>query len=205
MKILLPLVFIVCSTSSASAHTIYKPQVTDTLPYYEIPAAPKNYTAETIVARMIDGLGFRYYWATEGLRPQDLSFKPSKEARTSDETLDHILDLATIIVHSMRHEVNDFSKQDTVKLAFDAKRRKTLEILKEASDLLKSGKVKLENCKVSFKNAGKTNDYPFWNQVNGPIEDAVWHVGQVVSFRRSSGNPYNAAADVFFGKLMKHE
>lgn len=204
MKILAAFVSIVFSTSAIYAQSA-KDKVTDSLPYYEIPEAPKKYTPETVVARMIDGLGFRYYWATEGLRPEDLSFRPGKEARSSDETLDHILDLSTIIIHVLRNEVNDFSKWDTTKLAFDGKRRKTLETLKAASDLLKSGKIKLENCKVIFKNASKTNEYPFWNNINGPIEDAVWHAGQVVSFRRSSGNPYNANADVFFGKLVKDE
>ena len=33
----------------------------DTLPYYyEIPAAPEMYSAANVIARMVDGLGFRY-------------------------------------------------------------------------------------------------------------------------------------------------
>jgi hypothetical protein len=35
------------------------------LPYREIPMMKESYTAQNTVARMIDGLGFRYYWATE--------------------------------------------------------------------------------------------------------------------------------------------
>ena len=54
------------------------------LPYYEIPAYPEVYSQGTVTARMIDGLGFRYYWATEGLREVDLKFKPNDEARTSE-------------------------------------------------------------------------------------------------------------------------
>ena len=38
-----------------------------TLPYYQIPDYPSSYNAATVAARTIDGLGFRYYWATEGL------------------------------------------------------------------------------------------------------------------------------------------
>ena len=49
------------------------------LPYYEIPDYPSAYNASTVVARMIDGLGFRYYWATEGLREEDLNYKDVKE------------------------------------------------------------------------------------------------------------------------------
>ena len=43
------------------------------LPYAQIPEAPNEYTVGGVVSRMIDGLGFRYYWATEGLRSEDLS------------------------------------------------------------------------------------------------------------------------------------
>jgi len=39
----------------------------DSLPYATIPEAPQEYTAGSVVSRMIDGLGFRYYWATEQL------------------------------------------------------------------------------------------------------------------------------------------
>ncbi len=43
------------------------------LPYREIPDPPENYTPGTVVSRLVDGLGFRYYWATEGLREEDLT------------------------------------------------------------------------------------------------------------------------------------
>lgn len=39
--------------------------------------------------------------------------------------------------------------------------------------------------------------------LNGPIADALWHVGQVVSFRRSSGNPFNSKVSVFSGKVRE--
>ncbi|MBL4904447.1 MAG: hypothetical protein JKZ00_00090, partial [Flavobacteriaceae bacterium] len=55
--------------------------------YYEIPPAPKEYTAGTVASRMVDGLGFRYYWATEGLTEKDLAFRPNSEARTTLETI----------------------------------------------------------------------------------------------------------------------
>jgi hypothetical protein len=175
----------------------------DTLPYYEIPAYPAKYTPETVVARMIDGLGFRFYWATEGLRPVDLAFKPSAEARTCEETIDHILGLSTIIINSIRQEVNTRSGEETSSLSFEAKRKKTLENLKMASDILKTVKDELEKFKIVFKNGDKTTEFPFWNQINGPISDALWHVGQVVSFRRASGNPFNSKASVFSGKLRQ--
>ena len=41
------------------------------LPFYEISDYPESYSQAAIVGRMIDGLGFRYYWATEGLNEKD--------------------------------------------------------------------------------------------------------------------------------------
>lgn len=190
--------FIVIISLLTSLHVSAQPAA-GPLPYREIPDYPEKYTAEAVVARMIDGLGFRYYWATEGLRPNDLAFKPNPEARTTEETLDHILGLSAIITRAV--DKNNRSGNEASSLTFEVKRKTTLENLKKVSDLLRSGKVNLEDCTVTFTNGDKKTTFPFWNQINGPIEDAVWHVGQVVSFRRSSGNPFNAKANVLTGKV----
>ncbi|MCK5677238.1 MAG: hypothetical protein KAH72_02000, partial [Flavobacteriaceae bacterium] len=170
----------------------------ESLPYYEISDYPENYNQGTVVARMIDGLGFRYYWTTEGLRDEDLKFKPNNEARTTEETIDHILGLSNIIVNSTLNKVNE--KTDYTGLTFAQKRKKTLENLKIAADILRKSED-ISQFKIIFKGENGVTEYPFWNQINGPIEDAIWHCGQVVSFRRSSGNPYNSKASVFTGKV----
>ena len=171
----------------------------DELPYYEIPAYPDSYTAENVAARMIDGLGFRYYWATEGLRAEDLAYKPSEEGRTCGETLDHLYGLTNVIVNAARQKPN--GSRDTAEFTFDEKRAATLANIKEASDLLKSGDVKLEDCLVIFQRDSGNSEFPFWNNINGPIADALWHCGQVVLLRRASGNPWNSKASVFSGKV----
>ncbi len=201
MKSIFIIALCFCCSQNTSARTVNA--VKDTLPYYEIPSYPEKYTPENMVARMIDGLGFRYYWATEGLTAKDLAFKPSSEARTSEETIDHILGLSTIILNALQKKENTRSGEETSKLTFEIKRQQTLENLKTASDLLKNDKIVLEDSKIVFKNGSKTTELPFWNLINGPIEDAVWHVGQVVSFRRSSGNPFNSKASVLVGKVRQ--
>lgn len=173
------------------------------LPYYEIPAYPDSFTAQSVAARMIDGLGFRFYWATEGLRPEDLAFRPTPEARTSEETIDHIFGLSTVVLNALQQKPNVRSGEETSPLAFDVKRRQTLENLKTASDILKSSDQPLTAYPVVFINGEKRSEYPFWNLLNGPMADALWHVGQVVTFRRSSGNPFNSKVSVFNGKLRE--
>lgn len=168
----------------------------DKLPYYEIPEYSKEYTAGTVAARMVDGLGFRYYWATEGLRKEDLAYKPSVEARTTAETINHIYGLSKTIVNSTLIKPNVRTEEPD--MTFAEKRKKTLENIKTAADILRASKDVSE-----FKIIFGTNEYPFWNLLNGPIADAVWHCGQVISFRRSSGNPYNSKASVFSGKVRE--
>jgi hypothetical protein len=164
--------------------------------YYEIPEAPKEYTAGTVVGRMIDGLGFRYYWATYELTEKDLAYKPSAEARTSEETIDHILGLSQVILNSALKVANE---KPQPKMTYAEKRKKTLMNLQRASEIFKKSKD-LSEYKIVFKRGDKTSEYPFWNQINGPISDALWHVGQVVSFRRASGNPFPKGVSVLRGK-----
>ena len=147
------------------------------LQYREIPDYPEKYTAANVAARMVDGLGFRYYWATEGLRPEDLSFQANKDGRTTLETVVHIYDLTTTVVNAT-NKVPNVANANKPVLSFAEMRKKTLENIKTASDILKKSDDKqLEEFKVIFKNDKGTTEYPFWNQLNGPIADALWHVG----------------------------
>ena len=180
---------------------ISKNKDTSDLPYREIPAYPGSVTAGNTVARIVDGLGFRYYWATNGLRDIDLAFKPSKDGRTTLETIMHIYDLSEMIINAAKKfpDPPDFQKG---KLSFSEMRMKTLRNFKAASDQLKATKEEdLSDCKVRLPGKNGNSEYPFWNLLNGPIDDALTHVGQIVSFRRSSGNPVNSKANVLTGRL----
>jgi len=167
----------------------------DSLPYAAFPPAPDHYSAGTVVSRLLDGLGFRYYWATEGLRPIDLAFRPSPEARTSQETLQHIYSLSNMIISAVGgHQI-----QPAQPKTFEELRKATLEIFKKASTIIVGYSDRdMENLKVAF--GDKT--LPFWNMINGPISDCLWHIGQVVSFRRSSGNPFSDKVEMFLGTIM---
>lgn len=176
------------------------------LPYREIPANPSSYTGTNVAGRMVDGLGFRYYWATDGLREEDLKFEPVNaggEARTSMETLVHIYNLTQIMINSVNN-VTNVGGTPAPTMTFAELRKKTLENIKATSDKLKASTEKdLANYKMVFKNGENVVEYPFWNEINGPIADAIWHVGQVVTFRRSSGNPFNGKVSVLQGKVRE--
>ncbi|MDJ0645278.1 MAG: hypothetical protein QNJ57_04765 [Flavobacteriaceae bacterium] len=172
------------------------------LPYHQIPDYPENYTAGSVAARMIDGLGFRYYWATEGLREEDLDYKPSESGRACKETLDHIYGLSRVIVNAATKTVNDRTTAEKEQLSIEEMRKKTLLNFQKASQILRE-ETDLSAFKLMFKSQYGTSDYPFWNNINGPIADAIWHAGQVVLMRRASGNPLNPKVSVFNGKLRE--
>lgn len=190
-SILLFLIFIFSTMTNA--------QENDKLPYYEIPEYTGEYTAGSITARMIDGLGFRYRWATENLREEDLNYKSSDEGRSTKETIDHIYGLSRIIANSALKIKTDFTKEEP-ELTYEQKRKITLENFQQASAVLIKA-TNLDEFKIQFVFSGGSADYPFWNQINGPIADAIWHSGQIASFRRASGNPISSKVDFLQGKI----
>ena len=168
------------------------------LPYYQIPDYPEEYNANNVAARMLDGLGYRYYWATEGLREEDLAYRPSEDSRTTGETLQHIYGLSRTIMTAPQSKVNTYPRED---LTFEETRKRTLENIQLASRLLKEGKEgDMDNYKMIFQRGDNTTEYPFWNMINGPIADAIYHTGQVVAYRRASGNPIPPGVRVLTGK-----
>jgi hypothetical protein len=172
------------------------------LPFRDITKVPEKYTTESIFARMIHGLGFRFYWATDGLRTEDLTYRFSKDTRTNEETIDHIMGLSKVMLNAVQKIPNTRSAEDPSSLPFDVKRKMTLDNLKAISDSLLVGSVKVQDVKMLSKTKeGTLRETPFWNILNGPLEDAVWHVGQVVALRRASGNPFNPKVSVLMGKL----
>lgn len=172
------------------------------LPYREVPEAPATYTATHIAARLIDGLGMRYYWATENLREEDLAYRPSTEARTCLETLTHIHAMSVMIANASAQQPTVLITQPT--LSFVDMRRQTLQNFKRASDNLKAANDSdLEKMDLIMKRGESLSEFPFWNLINGPISDCLWHVGQVVSFRRASGNPLPNKINVLTGKVRE--
>tara|TARA_R110001583_G_scaffold74189_2_gene205644 strand:- start:638 stop:1189 length:552 start_codon:yes stop_codon:yes gene_type:complete len=172
----------------------------DNTPYFEVPNYDNEvYTAGSVAARMVDGLGFRFRWATENLMEEDLNYKPNEESRSIGETIEHILGLSRVIVNSTLKLKTDVTKEQPI-LSYAEKRNEALKNLKKASDILKRT-TDLASFKIEFVSANGTSEYPFWNQINGPIADAIWHAGQIASFRRTSGNPISSKVQFLQGTI----
>ncbi len=167
------------------------------LPYKEIPSYPANYTQGKVISRMIDGLGYRFYWATENLRVLDLNFKPETLARSTFETMDHIYGLSFMILNASKNQVNERRNPD--QMTANELRSAILDNLKLASEAMALVED-LDELNILFQSSTGRKALPFWHVLNGPLADAIYHTGQIVSFRRASGNPMNPKVNVFMGK-----
>ena len=114
------------------------------------------------------------------------------------------LGLRSVVGDSPSSALTQFTNEasDEVEMTFGEKRAKTLNMLKQAADVFRVTED-LSQFKIVLNRGENTTEYPFWNQINGPIADALWHCGQVITFRRSSGNPYNSKASVFTGTVKQ--
>jgi len=168
------------------------------LPFYQIPEYPASYSAPNVLARTIDGLGYRYHWATKGLTETDLSFRPSEDGRSAAETLDHLHGLALFITNSITGNPN-VRPRPAAPEAWPDKRKETLNNLKKASDILKE-MDSIDGLKIQFQRGENISEISLWHLFNGPLADALYHVGQIVVFRRTSGNPMHPGVNVFMGK-----
>ncbi|WP_106794738.1 hypothetical protein [Aquimarina sp. Aq78] len=172
------------------------------MPYQQIPEYPENYSSGNIISRLIDGLGYRYYWATESLTDTDLKYKPSVEAFDTYETIEHIYWLSIMITNTAQNLPSiRLTPDDLSTMNFDILRKKTLQNLKKGSEsYAEKTKDDMDDYMIIMQREGHKGEFPFWHMINGPISDALYHTGQIVSFRRTTGNPIDSKVNVFTGK-----
>ncbi len=152
--------------------------------YREIPAPPRELKGTTVLVRILDGLGFRFYWATEGLRAEDHAFRPVPESMSTGELIDHVLFLVFMIKQTLWNADarERFRSDDPSELRSHALEQ--LAIVRE--HLLSLSDDELATHQVLKRDGSR---FPVWNIMNGPIADALTHVGQINAWRRLSGNP----------------
>ncbi len=170
------------------------------LPLYEIPPAPSVLSPGDLIARMIQGLGYRFYWASNDLVPKDLAYRPSDGAASSLETLQHIYSLSLLIRKTAASK--PFNRRlEKIPNDYKVLRKNILIHLDESAQLF-SGKnaEQLQKMQVVFEREEGMSRFPIWNFLNGPLSDAIYHTGQLVSFRRTTGNPIQKGVNVFLGK-----
>ena len=160
---------------------------------------PTEINNGNIISRMINGLGYRYYWATEKLKENDLRYRPSKDAYSTKETMVHIFTLSKTVYNTTLSKMNKRPDID-IPVDYESIRNETLQFLEKASKNFSNlNSEELNQMKIKFNRGGTIKSFPIWNLLNGPIADAIYHTGQIVSFRRTTGNPIDSLVNVFMG------
>lgn len=170
--------------------------------FHTIPEMSEKMSASSVLARTIDGLGFRYYHATDDLTVTDLEYTSGNGGRMVIELLQHIYSLSVTINNSIHNVPNSRPEKSVDAMTYEQLRAQTLTQLKEARNkAIALTDQQLEESQIKFERAGEVSAYPMWNLFNGPLADAMWHTGQIVSHRRASGNPINSKISLFSGTV----
>ncbi len=152
--------------------------------FKELPKHPEQISGTTVLQRMVDGLGFRYRVAVTGLSKEQLSFQPTKDNWNLGQLLHHIYRLCVWTSKSFKLDFevqHEFAEVEEYEEA-------TLALLTELSKHL-AAMTEDELAKVEIHLKRTDSHMPFWYIINGPLADALTHVGQIVSWRRMAGNP----------------
>ncbi len=163
-------------------------------PYKELPSPPEKISSGAILARMIDGIGFRYQVATDGLTDNEVNFLPTDGSMNMIELLEHIY---KVLFWGYR-ACDDQLEYRKDLATYDDYRNETLEICQAfKKKLLTMSDEDLNQISIFLKRKNKT--FTFWYLINGPIADVLTHIGQINSWRRIAGNPV-AKISPFDGK-----
>ncbi len=173
------------------------------LPFKQIQDYPADFGPGNVMVRMVDALGFRYYWATQGLTQSDVAFKPVEEGRNVIETLQHICSMSETLLNAPNAAPN--VRPDNVsELSFEELRKKTLTNLDKARALYVGKQAEdFESFKIVYQRGEKMADFSFWYMLNGMLSDCIYHTGQIVMMRRMNGNPINPKVNQFLGKVRQ--
>lgn len=152
--------------------------------FERLPEPASTVNSVTILLRMVDALGFRYRWAVEGLQDKNLEFRPVESSMDLLELMKHIhflcsrIELCFTSRESFPDQPENLDTLITQTLGMLENTRNGIAGMKEPD---------LEKCHVIRKGTGEK--IPFWYFINGPLADALTHVGQITTWRRVMGNP----------------
>ena len=156
------------------------------LPFRQLDSYPAQICGTAVLARLLDSLGFRFRWATHDLSDSDYAFSPGQGCQSIGQLVGHIWGLVNWI--------------STTVLGQEAKPPETPQEQRvHALQMLFHLREHVSTLDDSSLATITIRDYPFWHILNGPLADALTHVGQINVLRRLAGNP-TPRARVFTGE-----
>lgn len=144
--------------------------------YHSMPAMPDEITAVNILCRLLAGMGFRYYWATDQLSDETYAFQAGRGTRSIAKTIEHIWDLLNWTYSAIDPSGN--TKPSGSRLL----RESTLVLIARLEEAFS----KMDTEELA---AIQILNHPFWLVINGPLSDVLTHIGQIATMRRIAGSP----------------
>ena len=192
-----------------------------------IPDPPGEPGAVTVLARLLDGMAFRYRWAVDGLNPDELAYTPGQGAMTLGELLLHMRQLVAWVGTNVQagrdgrepvvwsqacagfddaglHDGGPEAGRPTGHHAEGAAEPAPLRLVEQTLATIETLRADLLALGdgglgvIRLLGSSGPDTRPFWNAINGPLADFLTHVGQVNAWRRLMGRPA-PRADVFRG------
>ena len=152
--------------------------------YKNLPTPPEQVAANSILCRFVDSIGHRFYIATEGLTEKEFRFRPTEESMNIEELMNHLYRLLFWAYRSFNPKAVP-NKSITTLAEY---RCEILQLCQEFRNFVSTlSDQEIEAVKITLRRTNSS--YPVWYLINGPLADALTHVGQLVSWRRIAGNP----------------
>lgn len=158
----------------------------DELPFHHIDSYPVQVTGTSVLVRLLDALGFRFRWATQGLTDQDYGFSPGQGVMSIEELVGHIWGLTNWV---------SMAVLDQGEKRPEAPQEQRVHALQMLHRLREQFMALDDHALAEITIDG----HPFWHILNGPLADALTHVGQINVLRRLAGNP-TPKAGLFTGE-----
>jgi len=138
-----------------------------TIPYESVDEYPKKITGTSMIIRMLDGLGYRFRYATEALTREDYQFSPGQGCKTIGEIVEHIWGLVNWVCQSI------FAEKAARPKDIESQRIHILELITKLRTYFES----IDDSELTHI---KILKLPFWHIINGPLSDALTHTGQIL-------------------------
>lgn len=143
-----------------------------------------QFSGAAVIARLVDTIKVRYQIATEGLSENNKTFRATPESMSMLELQKHVLLLLLWSSKCVEAPIDKKAKAESFE-DFQRDIISTCNLLR--NHLLTLSDEQLSKVTIYLKR--EDTHYPIWYLVNGPLSDAIHHIGQIVTWRRIDGNP----------------
>lgn len=151
-----------------------------------IPHDPSVFNGSSVLQRMVEAILIRYTIAIKDMTDEAKNFRATPESMSMLELQKHILLLILWVSKSLDMDIEIKEKAETFS-QFETQIKETTGNLSKHISLLTDEEL---STKTIYLKRSDTY-YSIWYMIHGPLADAIHHIGQIVTWRRISGNPIN--------------